>query len=363
MAIFNYFLSFVITFTIIVFIHEFGHYFVARIFKVKIEEFSIGFGKILYSITDKLGTKWQVRLLPVGGYVKMLGDMNAASVADNDKLKSLSKAEQKQTFTLKPVWQKFLIVFAGPAINILFAILIITFITTIRGEPKVTNYINYIKNASPADQAGMLVKDKVYAINNKQVNSPEEIINIVRVNAEQQLVFTVERNKELLDLYITPELKIINEQRIGVIGIKFNIDYHKIGWQYAANHLVNSIGSIFQFAKLFYNSLWQMLIGKQDTKELGGFVRIAEYSKQSMESGLINYLFFLAIFSVNIGLLNLLPIPLLDGGHLVFYLYEMVFGKTVSLKYQNLAYRVGFSIIIFLFVFSSINDIKHYLLN
>jgi regulator of sigma E protease len=336
--------AFIIIISIIVVVHEFGHYYIAKKCGVKIDEFSIGFGKELFGWTDKSGTRWKVCSLPFGGFVKMFGDENAASTPDRKKLKAISKKDKERTFYFKNVWQRLAIILAGPSANFLLAIVIFATLARVNGITNFSTKIDRILPNSAAERAGIMLGDIILDIDGNIMDNFEEIKTTTSLSTNKELIFGIERNEQYIQIKVIPEVKTTkdifgNEIHVGMVGISSGtLEYVE----------VNTLQAI-------------IIIGQRSTKDLGGPLKIAQYSGQSMNQGFGMFVWFIAMISANIGLINFLPIPRLDGGHLFFYSIEAVRGKPVSEKIQDVAFKIGFVFIIMLMLFATMNDIINFI--
>ena len=367
----NYILPFILILSFIVFIHEYGHYFVAKYYGVKIESFSIGFGKELLGWYDKNGTRWKISLIPLGGYVKMFGDKNPASMPDSNN-KRMTIVEKKQAFFFKPLHQRFLIVLAGPAANYLLGI-IITFIIIIKfGISTSSNQVAKVIDNLPAAQAGILSGDKIINIDGKNIKNFSEIKQIIQINPNIPLNVTVKRNNHReIDLILTPKQKIIddflgNKTTVGYIGIESEQgQFQKVGIMQA---LPLSVKETWDISILTLQVIKQLILGQRSLSDLSGPVKIAQYSgqvtKKSLQKddngnrNLYLILWFVAMISINLGLMNLLPIPVLDGGHLLLYIGEFLFKKELPEKIQQYIFLGGFIFLLIIFILVTFNDIK-----
>jgi regulator of sigma E protease len=351
--------SFIAIISAIVFIHEFGHFIVARICGVKVEEFAIGFGKKLFSFRDKKNTEWKFCLLPFGGYVKMFGDRNAASIADEEAIAKMSEEEKKQSFIAKNVWQKIAIVAAGPLFNFTLAIIIFTFLFAANGKNKVLPIIDEVLENSAALEAGIKKDDEILAINQSEISDFNQIAQIVSEWKNEELIFTIKRENKILQLKITPKIQIRKnifgeENPMPTLGISASqIVSEKLN---LAQSFILASSETYQISIKILQTLGELISGQRSIKELGGPVKIAKYSGKSFEMGIITVLWFSAMISINLGVMNLLPIPVLDGGHLLFYAIEAIFRKPLPKKIQAIAFNFGFSLIISLMIFTTIND-------
>lgn len=355
--------GFILTISLLVFIHEFGHYYVAKMFGVKIEEFSIGFGKELFSKIDKDGVKWKICTLPFGGYVKIYGfDLTSPKKPKSYETNSLKHPSLAHyAFLSKPLYAQFLIIAAGPIANYLLAILIFTTIYFSHGQIEIPPIIGEVVANSPAELAGLAKNDKIILVNTNQINNFADLQSNLLSNGVKPLHLLVERNDEVIDISITPvERKLDNQPNlkrpyIGIIAknepiyIKMNI----------FQSIYQGSVDVIYISDLILKHFGQMLMGTRSLNEIGGPITIAKESGKSLEQGVANFALFVAMISINLGLLNLLPIPVLDGGHLVFIIYQIIFGKTLSVNIKNVILRLGMGLIIFLIVISLSNDIKN----
>ncbi len=358
--IFHNLFAFVIILSIIVFIHEFGHYIVAKFCRVKIEEFSIGFGKELFGFNDKSGTRWKFSMLPFGGYVKMFGDRNPASIADNDKLSEMTEADKKVSFYFKNVWQRIAIAIAGPIANFLLCILLLTVIFKVQGLTKVLPIIDQVQEQSAASQAGILVGDKVLKINDIKVDDFDQLRQIVVRNGEKEMQLELQRGEEIVNINLAPKMSVSKnifgeEQKTPLIGVGAGqFEYHKLG---LGQSFLHANIETYNLGMAVAKAIGELITGQRSIKELSGPVKIAQYSGKSMDAGLMMVLWFMAMISVNLGVANLLPIPVLDGGHLFYYIIEAIKGKPLPQKVQNAGFQFGFASLITLMIFITYNDI------
>ncbi len=351
---------FLVVITVVVFVHEFGHYIVARLNGVKVEIFSIGFGTELVGWTDPHGTRCKIAAIPMGGYVKMFGDSDPSSSPDFDKLKKLTKKEKTQSFYFKKIWQKALIVFAGPAANYALAIVILATMFSVYGKAYIAPEITAVVKDGVAEKAGLKAGDLIKKIDNEDVETFEEIRQILALNVGEQMHVVVARGNEELEFDLTPEVKVTkdifgNEIKMPMLGItsnKFLNEELTFGMA-----VVEAVQDSYNISVSMLQGVWQMLTGARSTDDLGGPIKIAKYSGQSAESGINGVLFFIALISINLGLVNLFPIPMLDGGHLMYYAIEAVKGKPVSEKIQMIGFRIGLTMLVALMIYVTIKDI------
>lgn len=356
-----YFSAFVFVISIIVFVHEYGHYAVAKLSGVKIEVFSIGFGREIFGWNDPSGTRWKVSLLPFGGYVKMFGDVNAASVTDTSLKKKLTKKEQSQTFFGKSLPIKAAIVAAGPIANFVLSIVILSVFFALVGKVDTSPYVSKVVEGSAAERAGVQEQDLFLEIDGKQIGNFADVQRIVGVNVGTPMDVVFQREDARIEVQITPEMvdaedafgNPVQLPRLGVLSQPSS--YIKLG---VVGAIQESFVSTYHIASSTLIAIGQMITGKRGVKELSGPIGIAKYSGQSMERGWLTVMWFMAVLSVNLGLINLFPIPLLDGGHLLYYSIEAVRGKPMADKFQEVGFRIGMIFIVGLAIFAILNDIR-----
>ena len=363
-SLFGYIIPFLVVVTIVVFFHELGHYLVARWNKVDIEAFSIGFGPELIGLNDRSGTRWKLCAVPLGGYVKFVGDANAASVADHERVQHMTDEERAGSFEHKRVGQRAAIVAAGPIANFILAIIIFAGSFYFLGRYETDPVITEIVADSAAEAANLQTGDIIREIDGTEVESFSDIPRLVAPNHGLEMVFTVERSGRLVEIPITPRLteredRFGNKNKIGIVGIiskPRQEDIRKRNYS-----LVQAIASgadqTWYIVTRTFQYLGGIFIGRESLEQLRGPVGIAEVTGQVATLGISALLNLAAVLSVSIGLLNLFPIPILDGGHLVFYAYEAVFGKPVSAAAQEMGFRIGFMLLIALMIFATHNDI------
>ena len=357
-AILHNFLSFITIMSVIVFLHEFGHFIMARLCKVRVLEFSIGFGKKLFSLTDKKGTEWQIRLLPFGGFVKMYGDRNMASMPDSIPSVELSSA--KDAFINKNVYQRIAIVLAGPVANFLSAIFILALLFKIYGMQQTSTTLDKIIPNSPAEVAGFKINDQVLAINKKPTKTFADISNFIAISIEEQLIFSILRNGQNIDITVSPIL----QERKNYFDEIHKVRFVGIGSSQTKTITFSWLESLKQATIETYDlsatillGVKQLLFGQRSISEINGPVKIAKYSGKTVEYGMVAVLWFVALISVNLGIMNLLPVPVLDGGHLLYYMLEAIFRKPIPLKIQEFGNRLGAGFLFFLMFIATYNDI------
>lgn len=357
---------FLVVISVVVFIHEYGHFIIARWNKVRIDNFSIGFGKEIFGWNDKYGTRWSIRYLPFGGFVKMYGDSDPASSPDFKALKKLSKKEKEQSFYFKKLWQKAAIVFAGPFFNYLSAYIIMLGFILYGGKPFTLPEITDIVADSPAQKAGLKVGDLIIEANGGAIESFEDLRQIIALNLDEKITLIVERNGKDIVFDVYPKIEetkdifgnVVKIPRIGIASTKTSIV--KLDVQQS---IAEAFYQIYDISVSMLKAVWQIITAQRSTEELGGPIKIAQYSGQSASLGFAGFLWFIAIISINLGLINLFPIPMLDGGHLMYYALEAIRGKAVSEKAQELAMKIGFALLMLLMVYVTFNDIRSLVLS
>jgi regulator of sigma E protease len=346
----------------LVFVHELGHYFAGRVFGVKAEAFSIGFGREIFGITDRRGTRWKFGWLPLGGYVRFAGDMNPASQPSDDWLR-LPAEERNATFQAKPLWQRAIIVAAGPFTNFALAILILSGFAMAYGDNRTPTVIQTIQPGSVAEAAGFAPGDRIDRIDGRTVTTFDDIVRIVRFRPGEAMRFEIERDGREITTTVAPGVivetdRFGNEYRIGRLGIiptdPVNVS---VGLIEAPVVAVRKTGEI---VRLMVDTLGQVITGRRSAKELGGPLAIANASGEQMADGIESFVFFVALISINLGFINLLPVPMLDGGHLFFYAIEAVRRKPVNPAVQEWAFRSGLLLLLSLMLFVTFNDLSSF---
>jgi regulator of sigma E protease len=362
----NYILPFIALILVVVFIHEYGHYYFAKKYGVGITDFSIGFGKEIFGWNDKSGTRWKICWIPLGGYVKFFGDRNVFSQADQDKLvKKYNKTDREKLFVLKPLYQRVLIVFGGPLANFLLALVIFFSIYAFIGKDFTPAVINEVQKNSPAMVGGLKKDDVILEIDGNKVKSIMDVSKYITMSTADIIDFRVKRSYDELLLKIKPNM-VLSEDNLGnkinkrMVGIKLGaysdeINHIKLGPTKAIYHAAHEVYYV-SISSLKY--IGGMIIGKADTSQLGGPIRIAKISGQVADVGLLAFISMMAYISISLGLVNLFPIPMLDGGHLMFYAFEKVLGRPLSQKTQEGFFRIGMFLLLSLMFFTTFNDLK-----
>lgn len=359
----EYALPFLFILTVLVFVHELGHYLVARWNGVRVEVFSIGFGPEIFGWTDKAQTRWKFSAIPLGGYVKMFGDINAASMPDS-AVAEMSPEERAVAFPTKRLGQRAWIVAAGPLANFIFAIILFAGLYVFVGQPFTPPVVGAVIEDSAAEAAGLTDGDVFLRINGQDIERFEDIQKIVQSAADQVLDLVVERDGEEIAITATPRLEKFtdnfgNEHQIGRLGFQggppvFIKRNPLTSVWLATKETVSLIGLIFE-------AVGEIIVGTRKAEELGGPLRIAEISGQAAEMGILAVVQFMAVISINLGLINLFPIPVLDGGHLLFYAFEAARGRPLGERAQEYGFRIGLALVLGLMVFVTWNDLIHFL--
>ena len=362
----SYILPFIALILVVVFIHEYGHYYFAKKYGVGITDFSIGFGKEIFGWNDKSGTRWKICWIPLGGYVKFFGDRNVFSQADQEKIiKKYNENDREKLFVLKPLYQRVLIVFGGPLANFLLAIFIFFSIYTFVGKDFTPAVINEVQQDSPAMIGGLKQNDIILEIDDNEVKSIMDVSKYITMSTADIIDFKVKRSYDELLLKIKPDI-VPSEDSLGnkmnkrMVGIKLGaynneINHIKLGPVKAFYHAAHEVYYV-SVSSLKY--LGGMIVGKADTSQLGGPIRIAKISGQVAEFVIMAFISMMAYISISLGLINLFPIPLLDGGHLMFYAFEKILGRPLSQKTQEGFFRIGMFLLISIMFFTTFNDLK-----
>ena len=369
--IFYYLVPFVVLLGILVFVHELGHFLVAKFVGVKVEEFSLGFGKELWGFNDRSGTRWKVCAIPLGGYVKMFGDADAASATESEEVKSLSEEDLKKTFTAQPPSKKLAITLAGPAANYLFAIAIFTAIFFFLGRLTFPPIIGEVLEGGAAQAAGIMKNDRVLEINGKKIDTFADLQREVDLSVDKKADVVIQRGEEVLNIHVTlKELEVPTseydsenapKQQKLLLGVRsvnaVELDKKELSF---FESVKEACSETWDITTATLRGVGQMLTGKRASDDVGGVIRIAEMSGDiSKERGLIDFTVFMALLSINLGLINLFPIPVLDGGQAVISVIEMIARREIGEKIKEYMFRFGFGVIMALVIFATWNDLVH----
>ena len=346
----------------LVFVHELGHYLVGRWCGVKAEVFSIGFGHELAAWTDRRGTRWRIGAFPLGGYVRFKGDMNAASQTDPAWLQ-LPATERAESFPAKPLWQRALIVAAGPAINFLFAIAILSAFAFVHGESRTPAVVGAVLPGSAAQAAGIQPGDRVIAIGGRAMTSYNDMVMYTSIRPGQPVTVELDRRGQRISVDATIAAVMADDG----FGKKYTVGRLGIG---ASERVIEpvplwraplvGVQRTGEIVRTMVETLGQIVTGRRSVKELGGPLKIAEVSGQAATLGVESFVFFVALVSINLGFINLLPIPMLDGGHLLFYGIEAVQRRPVSPRAQEWAFRSGLAVLMTMMVLVTFNDLSSF---
>jgi len=354
-------LAFIVVISVVVFVHEMGHFLVARWCGVRVEVFSIGFGPELFGRHDRRGTRWKVAAIPLGGFVKFFGDADASS-GRADEAVPLTEEEKKVSFHHKSVWARIAIVFAGPATNFLFAIAIFAAVYGAFGQAMIPPVVADVQPDSAAAEAGILPGDRVVAVDGRRVTRFEEIQRLVPLAHGALMTITLERNGRDVSVEAQPRFQEVTDQfgqtlRQPVLGLVADGTTREVVRLGPVQAVAAAVAKTYGLVEGTLVTVGQMIGGERGTEELGGPLRIAQLSGQVAEMGLVSLLLFTAFLSTNLGLVNLFPIPVLDGGHLAFYAVEAIRGRPLDETAQEYGFRLGLAVIVGLMVFVTWNDI------
>ena len=355
-------LAFLLVIGPLVFLHELGHYAAGRVFGVKADVFSIGFGQEIAGRTDRLGTRWKIGWLPLGGYVRFAGDMNPASQPDPDWL-ALPPEERARTFQAKPRWQRAIIILAGPVANFLVAIAILTGFALAMGEMRTSAVAATVEQGSPAARAGMRPGDRVVEIGGRSIGSFSDLKRFTVLRPGQAVALAYERNGRRIERRVvltagTERDAFGNTARIGLLGVHSGVvEFAPVSVLEAPVVAVRQVG---QIVTDMVSAIGQIVTGERSVKELGGPLKIAQISGQQASLGPAPFIFLVALISINLGFINLLPVPMLDGGHLLFYAIEAVTRRPVDPMVMEWAFRGGLAALLALMVFVTVNDLASF---
>ena len=360
----GYVVPFLFVLTIVVFFHELGHFLMARLCGIKVLVFSIGFGPEIAGFNDRYGTRWKISAVPLGGYVKFFGDDNAASVPDQAAAASMSDVDRKDSFMFQPVRSRAAVVAAGPVANFVLAIAIFAAIFMTVGKQTTSARVDTVQPASAAEAAGFKPGDLVTAINGEKIDSFSDMQRIVSISAGETLSIDVDRGGAPINLKATPQLKELkdnfgNVHRLGVLGISRSMSPGDIKTEKAGplRAVVMGAQETWFVVDRTLAYIGGVFVGREAADQLGGPIRIAQVSGQVATAGFTALIHLTAVLSVSIGLLNLFPIPLLDGGHLLFYAIETIRGRPLSERAQEVGFRIGLAVVVMLMIFATFNDI------
>lgn len=362
----GYIVPFLFVLTLVVFVHELGHFLVARWCGVKVKAFSIGFGPEIVGFNDRHGTRWKIAALPLGGYVRFHGDEGAASTPDNEALEAMSEEDREVSFAGRPVWQRAAIVVAGPMANFILAILIFAAIFALYGREVTEARVDSVAPGGAAEQAGILPGDLVLSIDGEPIESFNDLQRIVSMSSGDPLHLVVRRAGGEVSLVATPQRKEVKDRfgnvyQMGQLGIvrdvtgnNVRVERYSIG-----GALLLGAEETWSVVDRTFAYLGRLVTGRESPDQLSGMIGVARASGQFATLGFVALVNLAAVLSVSIGLLNLFPIPMLDGGHLVFCAIEALRGRPLSARVQDIGFRIGLAAVLMLMVFTTWNDIIH----
>jgi regulator of sigma E protease len=353
-----------IVLTAVVFVHELGHFLVARWCGIRIAAFSVGFGRELAGFNDRRGTRWKISAIPLGGYVRFEGDDNAASIPDPEALAKVPVSQRRGLFHFAPLWQRVAVVAAGPVANFVLAILVFAAVFALIGRAHVPPIADTVIAGSAAERAGIRPGDRILSVDGETIESFSELQGIIMLSADETLQLVVDRGGEQLGLTAVPVRQEQSDQlggthRIGVLGISAQgRDFHRDDPLTALSEATRQTGEIVERTFVY---IGRLLTGRESPEQLSGILRIGHATGQVFEEGGVPAIVYLtAVLSVSIGLFNLFPIPMLDGGHLLYYLAEAIRGRPLSPRVQDIGFRIGFALVVLLFIFVTFNDIAYF---
>jgi regulator of sigma E protease len=349
-----------IVLTAVVFVHEMGHFLVARWCGIRVAAFSIGFGRELVGRTDRHGTRWKISAIPLGGYVKFEGDENAASIPDPKVLAATLPSERVGLFHFAPLWKRFAVVLAGPVANFLLAILVFAAVFVSVGRPQMLPVVGKVVPGSAAEEAGFAPGDRIVSVNRRTIASFEQLQGIVRLSTGEPLEVIVDRHGEEATLRAVPRREAQSDslggaQKIGVLGIQGDNATFTFDRDDPITAIVEGTRKTSEITELTLTYIGRLLRGRESTDQLSGPIGIGQAIGEI--PSISGRIYLTAVLSVSIGLFNLFPVPMLDGGHLLFYLIEALRGRPLSPRLQDLGFRIGFALVIMLFIFVTFNDI------
>ena len=356
--------AFVLVLSVVIFIHELGHFVVARWCGVTVKTFSIGFGKEIFGFTDSKGTRWRFAWIPLGGYVKFLDDANAASQASADSLAKMTPQERAGAFQTKPLWKRSAVVAAGPIANFLLAIAIYTAINVTFGVRTIPPRIDEVIAGMPAAAAGFERGDVIKSIDGWTIEGFGDVQRIVSMNGDRKLVFSVDRGGKMLEIEVIPKVEEQEDTfggtfRRGLIGVRPSISPSGIKARQVGPLEALRLGVRETYTNISQTvqGIADMIMRRQSPDQMGGPILIAEVTARVAELGIVALLIWTAFISANIGFLNLLPIPVLDGGHLLFYAIEAIRRRPLSQRIQEIGFQIGIALVLMLMVYVSMNDL------
>ena len=355
-------IPFLFVLTVLVFFHELGHYWVARRNGVKVEVFSVGFGRELFGFNDSVGTRWKFSIIPLGGYVKMFGDADEASRPAGDS-PDMTAEERAVSFHHKRLSQRAAIVAAGPVANFILAAVIFAGVFMVVGQPVTEPVVGSVQSGSAAEAADLRTGDRILSIDGRDVKRFEDVQEVVRLKPGIEVLLGVERDGRVLDIPIVPTRTVVTdstgvESVIGLLGVG-SAGLRRYDRMNPIEAVGTAVVQTWKVTEMTVTAVAQMFTGTRGAEELGGPIRIAQMSAEFAERGVVELLSFMALLSISLGILNLLPIPMLDGGHLLYYAVEAVRGKPLGERAQEMGFRVGLAFVLGLMIFATWNDLQN----
>jgi regulator of sigma E protease len=342
-------LCFLLVILVVVFIHEFGHFFIARLCGVHVEVFSIGFGPALISFVDRKGTKWSISAIPLGGYVKLYGDDGDSDF--QDKIRELSPEQKEKAFCLKPLYKQASIVFAGPFANYVLALVCFFIVFFATGIPTPSQRVDYVQEGSVASSIGLQQGDIIVGLNHQSIQNGEQFKKLMLEGSDEIYLKFLRKDKEFNVSFDVPR----NSNGDRVLGIIFAISIEKAS---ISNSIYFSFAHIYLMSKAMLKGLGEMIIGKSGIENIGGPLKIADYSQKAAQQDIFSFIFFIAVISLNLGLVNLMPIPMLDGGRLLFYMIEAIIRRPINKIAKSVALKLGLFILLALMGIAMFNDVR-----
>ena len=356
--------------TIVVFFHELGHFLVGRWCGVTIHAFSIGFGPELVGFHDRHGTRWKISAIPLGGYVKFEGDENAASIPDAEALSNPEGDQREGSLHAQPLWARAAIVAAGPIANFLLSIAIFSMLLMLYGKPMVPARVDGVVPGSAAEQAGFEIGDIMLSVDGNAIETFSDVQRLVALSSGDSLAIEVDRGGSVITLETTPRRTEVtdqfgNKQKIGVLGIRHQSKPEDVVVRHygPAESLWGGVEETYFIVERTLGYIGRIFVGKEDADQLGGPLRVAQVSGQVATLGLVALVNLAGMLSVSIGLINLFPVPMLDGGHLVYFAAEAIRGKPLSARSQELGFKIGMAMVLSLMIFATFNDVTQIFLS
>jgi regulator of sigma E protease len=356
---------FLFVLTVLVFVHELGHFLVARKCGVRVQVFSVGFGKELFGRTDRHGTRWKICAIPLGGYVKMFGEGDTVENDDGSE-RDLTDDEKKVSFVHKPVIQRTAIVAAGPVANFALAILLFSVLLGVAGSPRLLPFVGGIEAGSAAEQAGLLKGDRIVQAAGEEILWFDDLRRVIAANPANRIELVIVRDETEKVFPVSPGVRrqTLDDgsvREMGLLGVTADSSQVEYIRYNPATAVWKSVEATYSMAKRILVYLGEIVVGTRPADEVGGPIRIAQMSAEVAQGGLVNLINFMAVLSINLGLINLFPIPMLDGGHLVFFFAEAIRGRPLTPRVQEYGFRFGLILVFLLMIFATWNDLVHHI--